>query len=239
MPSYKLGEVEIKIMDTIGNAYKFKNNKWEEITMEERLNKYLDENNIEINENAEFEMYVVVDASNTDHEIGSIFHGKTTEVYAEDRAYEDLKEDTDFNFRFSPEYFILPFTRVNNNIKQTTIKEDLLTMEDKMFKVLVNRENIVNVGSDIIYVNKYKVVNAVELNPVLQFKIKSIDDKGIVVSIYNSITKKAKTINIKHSEHAMDINTITDTKDLVKKYLETDEKRVALINSSIDDGIFL
>jgi hypothetical protein len=202
----------------------------EEINMEEKLNKYLEENNIEVDENGNFEMYLVVDADDKDNEVGTVYHGKTREVYAEGRVYEDLEQNKPAII-FTEFYFNIPS---NKEIKKkTSIREELLTMKDKMFKVLVNKENVVKVQNNILYVNKYRVIKHIELNPVLKFKIKYFTDEGVAVLLYNSLTKKYKQINLVAD------NTIEDLEDvrkLINDYLARDEKEVALINSIIDEG---
>jgi hypothetical protein len=185
------------------------------------------------------EMFVVVDADDKDHEVGSIFHGEETEVYAEKGAYDDLKENGNMIFLSNSFVDFSMITSLNLLVeKKKSIKEELLTMEDKMFKVLVNKENVVNVKNDVVYVNKYKVIGSIELNPVLKFKIKSIDNDKVSVLIYNNITEKSKATDI---EHWSTINTtsIEDVKRLVKTYLEEDEKQVNMINSIVDDGLAL
>jgi hypothetical protein len=236
----KLGLTTITLVDSNGNIVQtFNLNKEEDENMEEKLNKYLEENNIEVNDNGDFEMFVVVDADDKDHEVGSIFHGEETEVYAEKGAYDDLKENGNMIFLSNSFVDFSMITSLNLLVeKKKSIKEELLTMEDKMFKVLVNKENVVNVKNDVVYVNKYKVIGSIELNPVLKFKIKSIDNDKVSVLIYNNITEKSKATDI---EHWSTINTtsIEDVKRLVKTYLEEDEKQVNMINSIVDDGLAL
>ena len=210
----------------------------ENINMEERLNKFLEENNIEVDEYGNFEAYVVVDADDKDHEIGSIICGKETEVYTEDRAYEDLKENYYKGNLLNIECLTYyPFRSYSQNYikKQTTIRENLLKLEDKMFKILVNKENVVNVGkinSGAIMINKYRVIESIELKPVLKFKIKSINKNTAEVLLYNSLTEKSKTITVKCDF----IDSIEDVGLSIRDYLEENERQVALINSIIDDG---
>ena len=206
----------------------------EEVNMEEKLNKYLEENNIEVDENGNFEMYIVVDADDKDNEVGSVYYGKTTEVYVEDRAYEDLKENKPATI-FTEFYSNIPS---NKEIKKkTSIREELLTMKNKIFKVLINKENIVmkvqNNVDNIVSVNKYKVIESVKLNPVLKFKIVSISDNSVTVKLYNNLTQNLKTLHLKDAKN---INSLEDVKVLINDYLDKDEKQVALINSIINDG---
>lgn len=221
------------------------NNFKEDNNMEERLNEYLEKNAIDIDENGNFEMYVVVDEDDKDHTISSIFHGKETEVYSEKRAYEDLKGNNNKNL-FSLNYSSLTYT-INSislkpsNIemkKKTTIKDDLMLLEDKMFRVLVNKENVTNINtySNVVYVNKYKVIEEINLYPELKFKIQSINKDNINVILYNSITEKAKTISI---DCTTSIRTLEDVTALINAYLENDDNQVNLMNSIADSGAFL
>lgn len=201
----------------------------EDVNMEEKLNNYLEENNIEVDENGNFEMYLVVDADDKDHEAGSVFHGETREVYTEDRAYKDLEE----NRCGCNDFYALNILFNKEIKKKTSIKENLLTMEDKMFKVLINKENVIKVQNNILYVNKYKVIEPIELNPVLKFKIGRFTDEGVTVLLYNSLTKKSKTIELIYYDT---IETLGQVRELINDYLRENEKEVALINSIVDDG---
>jgi hypothetical protein len=208
----------------------------ENIKMEEKLNKYLVENEIKVDENGNFEMFVVVDADDKDHTVGTIFNGKETEVYSEERAYEDLKENNVGGYISSnPFLFNIPtlFSSKVEPKKKTTIRDDLLKLEDKMFKVLVNVENITDLIGRVVYVNKYKVLEEIVLNSTLKYKVKSISSDKVTVLLYNSLTEKSKTIEIDCNS---EVNSLEDVKELINKYLENDEKKVALINSIIEDG---
>ncbi len=247
MSTYSVGDIiNWAISDRYGNVISSwenpsKNVKIikEEINMEEKLNNYLEENNIEVDENGNFEMYVVVDADDKDHEVGSVFHGETREVYAEDRAYEDLEENKKVGCSISTNEWIKVFNNLYNTPsnkgikKKTSIREELLTMKDKMFKVLVNKENVVNVreGLKIVYVNKYKVIKPIELNPILKFKIGHFTDEGVAILLYNNLTKKSKTIKLIYY-----VETLGQIRELINDYLKENEKEVALINSIVDDG---
>jgi hypothetical protein len=209
----------------------------ENVNMKEQLEKFLTENEIEVDDNGNFEMYVVVDTDDKDHEVGSILCGNITEAYTKNRAYEDLKgnnEKTPFqfimDFGYSKSY---NFTSNISLKKKTTIKEDLLTLEDKMFKVLVNKENVIKVYDDKIDINKYKVLSEVKLLPKLKFKIASIDKNNISVVLYNNLTEKSKTIVIDIPSQFI---TLEDIKVLINSYLEKDEKQVYLMNSIIETG---
>jgi len=209
--------------------------------VKEKLNNYLEENKIRIDKNGNFEMYVVVDADDEDHEIGSMFHGGTTEVYGKDRAFEDLKENNSdgitLNLAWHNHIFSPLYSGSSYKIeKKTSIREDLLAMKDKMFKVLVNKESIVDIKADIVYVNKYKVIEKIKLNPILKFKIKSISDGNISILLYNNITNKSTTIDIKRLTY---ISKVEDIKMLVNEYLTKNEQEVYLMNSIADDGMEL
>ncbi len=222
----------------IGNV---KNIKMEEVSMEEKLNKYLEENSIEVDKNGNFEMFVVVDADDKDHEVGSIFHGTETEVYSENRAYEDLKVNNNGGMFYGSFYHThtisldlsssyLSDTKIE---KKSTIRESLMKLEDSIFKVLVNKDNVTKVDRNVVYVNKYKVLEEIVLHPILKYKIKSIDSDKVTVLLYNSLTEKSKTIEC---ECFNDVDSLVDIKELINEYLGKNEKQIALINSIVDDG---
>lgn len=218
----------------LNNTTNFK----EEKSVEEKLNTYFNENGIIVDSNGNFEMYVVVDANDKDHEVGSVFHGQETEVYAEKRAYEDLKEQNYVGYLnyLNTSSFIFPTFKSNTKIeKKKTIKEELLTLKDKMFKVLVNKENVTNVKNNIVFVNKYKVIESVNLKPKLKFKIFSINEGKISVLLYNSLTEKSKIITVVILKNA----TFDVIKEAIEFYLENDENNVKLINSLVDNGAVL
>lgn len=217
------------------------NNLEEEEKLEEKLNKFLEEKNIEVDKDGNFEMYVVVDADDTEHEVGSIHCGQVQHVYTKEQAFKDLKN---CNFPTKCNY---SFANDINIKKQTTIKEDLMTMEDKMFKILVNKENVYNFSyvvlekEEVLCVKKYKVIDSVSINPELKFKIIEIGDSimgrntVITVLLYNSITENKRTI-------LMDLDydfktSITQIEKMINDYLKLDEHNVALINSTVDNGI--
>ena len=162
-------------------------------TMEEELNKYLEEKSIKIDENGNFEMYAVVDVDDKDHEVKAIICGKNTEVYSKKRAYEDLRENILEKHPIFSTFYMSSWNPLNAQVKkQNTITEDLLVMRDKMFKVLVNKQDVTAVRPNRVDVRKYKVIEAIELTPKIKFKIKSIIEKNIIVLLYNDITKKTK-----------------------------------------------
>jgi hypothetical protein len=218
-------------------------------SVEERLNTYFNENGILVDSNGNFEMYIVIDADDKDHEVGSVFHGTDTEVYAEKRAYEDLKENNCggyYNKLFAQindiainPYFSISDTKI---AKKKMIKEELLALKDKMFKVLVNKENITNVKNNVVFVNKYKVVESVNLRPELKFKISSINDEKISILLYNSLTKKSKIIQIEKYNIDFDLTNelvLKDIKNSINEYLSQDENEVNLMNSLVEDGAAL
>lgn len=213
------------------------NNLKENNIMKEQLEKFLTENEIKVDENGNFEMYVVVNTDDKDHKSGTILCGNNIEAYTEDRAYEGLKG----NNKKTPFQFIMDFGysksyNFTSNIsleKKTTIKEDLMTLEDKMFKVLVNKENVTKIYNDKIDINKYKVVSEIALLPKLKFKIQSTNKNSITVILYNSLTEKSKVITI---DAYLKINNIDNVKVLINEYLANNEKEVMLINSIVDTG---
>jgi hypothetical protein len=244
--SYGTKLKNIYLIDGEGNRVEILNNLTtinleEEINVEKKLNKFIEDNNIKVDENGNFEMYVVVDINDKDHEVGSVFHGSNKAVYAKDKVYDRLKinmaygglvSHLSFNTSISSVFYGTP-----SNLKidkKTTIKEDLLTMKDKLFKILVNKENVTDVNINNIIVNKYKVIENIELNPKLKYKIKSIENgKSISVILYNDITEKSKSLDINYSAP---INMLQDVHSIIVKYLDENEKQVALINSIVENG---
>lgn len=216
-----------------------KTSKKENDNVEEKLNKFLDENNIPVNDNNEFTMYVVVDANDKDHEVGAIIYKEDTEVYAESRAYEDLKGSKSYGIGGLADCFTFKLPKITNSLSQTkrnTIREDLLSMEDKMFAVTVNKKDVSDVvADDIVYINKYKVIAAVSLNPILKYKVTSIDDAKIAVKLYNNLTEKSEMIVLRNVYP----DSLDDIGEAIRDYLTTNERQVELINSTVDDGVEL
>lgn len=213
---------------------KDKNNEKENVNMEEKLNKFIEEHEIHVEDNGDFTMYIVVDADDENNEVGAIIYKGNTEAYTKKRAYEDLNQNKHFRLTidgWSPAIETFFYNNIELK-KKTTIKEDLLKMEDKMFVVSVNKKDVSDVKGDVIYVNKYKVLEEVELNPILKFKIKEInkDKEESVVILYNNLTKKSKTITLGW------ISSLEDAKFQIREYLERDEWQVELVNSIADDG---
>ena len=204
----------------------------EDDNMEEKLNKFLEENKIEIDGDGDFEMYIVVDANEEDCEIGTIVKGKTVESYTEKRAYEDLKDNIDTN-----QYFIIVTSKIINKLKEKiSIRKDLLKIEDKMLKILVNKKDVISVHNDKLCIDKYKIIDHIILKPKLKFKIKNFCKETIEVIIYNDITGKSKTITIRYPHEELSEKTI---KDAINTYLDIDEEEVALYNRILKDGVDL
>lgn len=70
----------------------------------------------------------------------------------------------------------------------------------------------------------------------MKFKIKSISDGNISILLYNNITNKSTTIDIKRLTY---ISKVEDIKMLVNEYLTKNEQEVYLMNSIADDGMEL
>lgn len=204
----------------------------EDDDMEEMLNKFIKENKIKVDDKGNFEMYIVVDVDEEDCEIGTVVKGKTVEAYTEKRAYEDLKDNIDTN-----QYFIIVTPKIINKLKEKiSIRKDLLKIEDKMLKILVNKKDVISVHNDKLYIDKYKIIDHIILKPKLKFKIKNFCKETIEVIIYNDITEKSKTITIRYPHEELSEKTI---KDAINTYLDIDEKKVALYNRILKDGVDL
>jgi hypothetical protein len=208
-----------------------------ENNMEERINKFFEENKIEVDENGNFEMYVVVDADDKDHEIGAIICGNKTEVYVKERAYEDLKENNvgGWTVHLMGINDIID-TKTEKTKERKTIKDRLLSIKDKIYKISSNKENIKRLDSDKLIVNKYKVIEGEKLNPVLKYKIMGIGEKEITVRLYNNLTEKFEAVCIYYDR---EIPSSAVLSEMIKLYLSKNEKSVNLQNIVNKNGIEL
>lgn len=203
----------------------------------ESLEGFFRKNKISVNENSEFTMYVVVDADDKGHEAGAIIYKENTETYTESRAYEDLKK-----YNAPEEYwtFELKYSTMSQPKKRKSIRRDLLAMEDKMFSVLVNKKDVSAVEGDIVFVNKYKVVEEIALKPVLKYKVESINDGTVKVILYNNLTEKSKRITLRDvlpcslDDIRKRIGVYDDIRKAIGVYLDIDEMQVQLINSTVN-----
>lgn len=210
-------------------------NRKEEKTMQEKLNDFLTKNNIQADKNGNFEAYIVVDADDKENIPGTIFNNVNVETYSAEGAFEDLKETiNDYNtYSIINSSIELCYNRnVKKKIKlekQKSIREKLLTIKDKILKVLVNKENVTSVYTDKFYINKYKVLEEVILNPQIAYKIERFDsDDDAQVMLYNTLTLKSETIILS--------NQLCDKASLemsIKKYLDANDRKVQLMNESM------
>lgn len=207
----------------------------EDDNMEEMLNKFIKENKIKVDDEGNFEMYIVVDVDEEDCEIGTVVKGKTVEFYTEKRAYEDLKDNNAYITNI--QYLFVTTSKIINKLKEKiSIRKDLLKIEDKMSKVLVNKKDVISVHNDKLYIDKYKIIDHIILKPKLKFKIKNFCKETIEVIIYNDITEKSKTITIRYPHEELSEKTI---KDAINTYLDIDEEEVTLYNRILKDGVDL
>ena len=204
----------------------------EETSMEERLNEFLETNNIKVNEQGNFEMYVVVDENDKDHEPNAIFPISSV-VYTLDQAYEKLKANNN-----GRGVYVLSSCCDNNNKSQKSTKEILLKESElKIFKLLINKNNAKTIcyknsffiGINYLEVSKYKVISEVELKPEIAFEINSMNDEMIYVKLYNTVTKKERNITINYNNG---VPTKDELKQMVNNYLDRNEKETKLINDS-------
>ena len=60
-------------------------------SFDEDFNTFLEENNIKMDEDGNFEAYIVEDVDDEDCHVGNVVCNKDTFAYSEENAYEDLK----------------------------------------------------------------------------------------------------------------------------------------------------
>jgi hypothetical protein len=206
--------------------------------MEEKINKFFEKNKIKVDENGNFEMYVVVDVNDKDHETGVVICGKEVEVYTKERAYKNLKES-------NINEWITQLTDIDNiifNIKtiktkeRKTIRDKLLTIKNKIFKISINKENIQKAESDKLIINKYKVLEEEILEPVLKYKIIDIKEENIKIKLYNNLTENFKTIDLYYCEY---LPNNVELSEMIKNYLDRDEEATILYNTVNENGIEL
>ena len=207
-------------------------------SFDEGFNTFLEENNIKMDEDGNFEAYIVEDVDDEDCHVGNVVCNKDTFAYSEESAYEDLKTP-----RISESPFFVTIAFPNKQIdveKKVSIKDDLLTMEDAMFKIIANKKDVVRIQDDSIIINKYKIIEKIILKPMLKYKIKNmyIREHAADIVLYNNITEKSKTI------YLLDISgSYTDKVDAIQEnllqFLREDEDNVDIINSFKDEGIVL
>ena len=115
--------------------------------MEQKLNEFLTKNNIQVDENGNFEAYIVVDADDKENVPETIFNGVNVKAYSHEGAFEDLKET---NNSYYDDYYIsinsISWGQNTKEIKlekKQSIRKKLLNIEDKVLKVLINKNNVV------------------------------------------------------------------------------------------------
>lgn len=202
----------------------------EEVDMEENLIKFLMNNDIDVDKNGNFEMFVVVPEKEKDCQEGAIFNKPAyNEVYFLENAYKNLK----INRHENHIYFNHMSDDNNKNIIQKSIRENLLEIDKRIFKVLINKSNVqyINNNSDStsVKVNRYKIISEVELEPKIAFEIDYINGSTIRISLYNTITDKKRDISIHYKRN---IPTTEELKDLINDYLNRNEKETKLINET-------
>jgi hypothetical protein len=198
------------------------------ILIQERFDEFVKKNNINVDEDGNFECHLVIDESDTEHEVGTIFNNTSKVAYVTiSRVYEHLKETLEMQSRYVMPLMPIKQEHLENKI---SITEELLKIEKKIVKVLVNQNNIIYFYPkyNTININKYKVIGFIKPEPKIALKVLEFDNEHhyVSVSLYNTITFKSNLINIKFVE--------TDTKesiiDRIKDYLLLDEKQVQIQN---------
>ncbi|MFA7203927.1 MAG: hypothetical protein WC188_09520 [Candidatus Caldatribacteriota bacterium] len=207
-------------------------------SFDEDFNAFLEEHNIKMDESGNFEAYIVVDVDEEDCQVGNVICNQDTFAYSEENAYEDLKIP-----RISENPFFFTTASPSKQIdieKKTSIRDDLLTMEDAIFKIVANKKDVVRIKDDYIIINKYKIIEEIVLKPILKYKIKNmyIREHAADIVLYNNITEKSKII------YLSDISgSYTDKIDSIRKsllqFLREDENNVDIINTFRDEGLTL
>ncbi len=207
-------------------------------SFDEDFNAFLEEHNIKMDESGNFEAYIVVDVDEEDCQVGNVICNQNTFAYSEENAYEDLKIP---RISENPFFFTTAFPSKQIDIeKKISIRDDLLTMEDAIFKIVANKKDVVQIKDDYIIINKYKIIEEIVLKPILKYKIKNmyIREHAADIVLYNNITEKSKII------YLSDISgSYTDKVDSIQEsllqFLREDEDNVDIINSFKDEGIEL
>lgn len=198
--------------------------------MEQKLNEFLTKNNIQVDENGNFEAYIVVDADDTENVVGTIFNGVNVKAYSYEGAYEDLKETSGGNYISFNGIFLGQHTKEIKLEKKQSIRKKLLNIKDKVLKVLINKNNVVKACSDKLYINKYKVLEEIQLNPQIACKILNFTDYGYVnVLLYNTLTLKEEAIKLNDYD-AYDKESLNRA---IRTYLDENERQVSLINETM------
>ena len=207
-------------------------------SFDEDFNTFLEENNIKMDEDGNFEAYIVEDVDDEDCHVGNVVCNKDTFAYSEENAYEDLKTP-----RISESPFFVTTAFPNKQIdveKKVSIKDDLLTMEDAMFKIIANKKDVVRIQDDSIIINKYKIIEEIVLKPILKYKIKNmyIREHAADIVLYNNITEKSKIIYLSDISGSY-TDKIDSIRESLLQVLREDENNVDIINTFRDQGIEL
>ena len=204
-------------------------------SFDEDFNTFLEENNIKMDEDGNFEAYIVEDVDDEDCHVGNVVCNKDTFAYSEENAYEDLKTP---RIAESPFFVTTAFPNKQIDVeKKVSIKDDLLTMEDAMFKIIANKKDVVRIQDDSIIINKYKIIEEIVLKPMLKYKIKTmlITQQSADIVLYNDITEKSTTIYL--SDISGDyMDKVDSIQEALIQYLREDEDNVNIINSVADEG---
>jgi hypothetical protein len=195
---------------------------------EQKFDEFVKKVNINVDDDGNFECYIVIDESNTEHEVGTIFNNISIAAYPTiPDAYDHLKIQTLIPRSWARYLYGSQTINEKNN---TSIIEKLQKIGIKMIKILVNKNNITAISTECnsIIINKYKVIEFIKLNPQIAFKLLEFDNEShyLSVSLYNTITNKSYIIKIKFYEE----DTEESIKNRIKDYLLLDEKQVKIQN---------
>ena len=202
------------------------------------VNEFLYENNIEVDENGNVEMYIVEDVGDDDYEVGTKYNrDREVECYNLYGAYEDIKETWySGGFTINPSVSITPINNwelefpkaiEENKTDKICLKDRLLKIKDRILKISLNKKDAF-IRNKNLYVGKYKILEEVELKPEIKFEVTSFDEEYCYVKLYNSLTLKSENIKI-------DSNIIDDALSLkcaISDYLENDKFETDLMNKT-------
>lgn len=233
------------IIDSINiNSLYGDSGRWRMLMEEKFFEEFISKNNINVKENGDFECYIIVDQTDTENVPGTIFNNMDIKAYPYETAYKNL------NYNFSKVKYTNPhtFSHISHMLRRDciqsqdilSIKESILQMNKKIIRVLVNRNNITGVLPIEFYgiwINKYKVIEEVILEPKIAIKnlyFHNDENNLVSVTLYNTITDYEVSICIKSSED----DTDESIKDKIKKYIELDETQT-WIKKSLREHILI
>lgn len=170
--------------------------KKENENMEEKLNKFIEENNVEVDGDKIY-MYMTVHNDNLkDYEVGTIFkEEKSLHLTSVENAKYELRRDW------------------NTVLKPT---DRLKSVNNTIIKLEINKNNVSNISNPYeivknIRVNKYKVVEILNVETTIHYEIQGfIKNEKVAVKVFNKYTNECQHIEVLY----------TLEKDKLEKYIK-------------------